>query len=309
MVRLPVDPRGMYNPFPVHYIEPVFRPPSEARSLILQVTNGCSWNRCTYCDMYTDEGKKFRPRAETEVIEEIRRCGEAGVAPRRVFLADGDAMVLSVRRLKKILQAIRDQLPGVSRVSAYCLPSNLRNKSVAELRELEALGLKLLYVGAESGDDGLLKMVNKGENYDSTVTGLLKAHEAGILSSVMIINGLGGKTFSERHAQASARLVNEVQPHYLATLVLTFYRNPDPFIQGFGGRFTELDTVGLCEEIRLFIGQTRLKKTIFRSDHASNHLVLKGVLGRDKARMLGQIDHAIDYYRKHPEFEHGNFGY
>ena len=120
--------KAMFNPFPVEYIEPVFRPPSEGRSLIFQVTNGCSWNRCTYCDMYTDPQKKFRPRAEDDVIAEIRRCGEAGGYPRRVFLADGDALVLSMRRLRTILEAIQLYLPDVSRVSSYCLPSNLKTR-------------------------------------------------------------------------------------------------------------------------------------------------------------------------------------
>ena len=299
----------MFNPFPVEYIEPVFRPPSEGRSLIFQVTNGCSWNRCTYCDMYTDPQKKFRPRAEAEVLEEIRRCGEKGGYPRRVFLADGDAMVLSMRRLRTILQAIQTHLPNVSRVSAYCLPSNLKNKSADDLRELVALGLKLIYVGAESGDDTVLKYIDKGETYRSTADALLKAHEAGLKSSVMIINGMGGKKYSEQHALASARLVNETQPHYVATLVLTFYRDQQKVLDGYQGNFEELNTVELCEEIETFIDATELHSSIFRSDHASNHLILKGVLGKDKQAMLAQIRQATEYFRQHPEFENGNFGY
>jgi len=299
----------MFNPFPVEYIEPVFRPPSEGRSLIFQVTNGCSWNRCTYCDMYTDPQKKFRPRAEVEVLEEIKRCGEVGNYPRRVFLADGDALVLSMRRLRTILEAIQTYLPDVTRVSSYCLPSNLKNKSIDDLRELEALGLKLIYVGAESGDDTVLKYIDKGETYRSTVDALIKAHEAGLKSSVMILNGIGGKAFSEQHALASAKLVNETQPHYVATLVLTFYRDQQKVNDGYHGNFTELDTVELCEEMQNFLGATELKNSIFRSDHVSNHLVLKGVLGKDKQAMLRQIGQAIDYFRLHPEFEHGNSGY
>lgn len=299
----------MFNPFPVQYIEPVFRPPSEGRSLIFQVTNGCSWNRCTYCTMYTAPQKKFRPRAEDEVLEEIRRCGETGVQARRVFLADGDAMVLSIRRLRTILQAIQTHLPSVSRVSAYCLPSNLKNKSVDDLRELKALGLKLIYVGAESGDDTVLKYIDKGETYDSTAGALLKAHEAGMKTSVMILNGIGGKQYSKQHALASARLVNETQPHYVATLVLTFYEGPEKVIQGFQGNFVELTTLELCEEIQTFINATELKSSIFGSDHASNHLVLKGVLGKDKPALLGRIEQAIEYFSQHPEFERDGIAY
>ena len=299
----------MYHQLPVQYIEPLFRPPSEGRSLIFQITNGCSWNRCSYCEMYTDAQKKFRPRAEAEVLAEIRQCGQQGLEPRRVFLADGDALVLSMRRLRNILGEIRSSLPSVSRVSSYCLPSNLKNKSDDELAELEALGLKIIYVGAESGDDEVLRRVDKGETHDSTVQALQRAKAAGIRTSVMILNGLGGRALSEQHALASARLANATQPDYLATLVLTFYKGREKFEAGFDNRFEDLDTVGLCREMQVFIGALELDNTIFRSDHVSNHMVLKGVLGRDKHRMLKQIEESIDYFRKHPQFEHGNFGY
>ncbi len=159
--------------FPIHYIEPVFRPPSEAHSLILPVTNGCSWNKCGFCEMYTQPQKKFRARDENEVLEEIRRCGERLIV-KRVFLADGDALVLPTRRLLAVLQAIREHLPEVERVSSYCLPRNLRRKSVDELRELADAGLRMAYVGAESGDDEVLARVNKGETYSSTLDALEK---------------------------------------------------------------------------------------------------------------------------------------
>ncbi len=175
--------------FPIHYIEPVFRPPSEAHSLILPVTNGCSWNKCGFCEMYTQPQKKFRARDENEVLEEIRRCGERLIV-KRVFLADGDALVLPTRRLLAVLQAIRQHLPEVERVSSYCLPRNLRRKSVDELRELADAGLRMAYVGAESGDDEVLARVNKGETYSSTLDALEKLGEAGISRSVMILNGL-----------------------------------------------------------------------------------------------------------------------
>jgi radical SAM superfamily enzyme YgiQ (UPF0313 family) len=303
----------MLSPFyvqpPVQHIQPVFRPPSEGSSLIFQVTNGCSWNRCTYCEMYTDEQKKFRLRDEAELLNEIQRCGESGLQPRRIFLADGDALVLSMRRLKTILQAIQTWLPSVSRVSSYCLPSNLKNKSVDDLIELEALGLKLIYVGAESGDNEILRRIDKGETFDSTASAVIKAHEAGIKSSVMVINGIGGKTYSEQHAMESARLVNLVQPNYLATLVLTFERGQEKVINGYGGQFTELSTLELCTEMEQFIQATNLEKTIFRSDHVSNHLVLKGVLGKDKTQMLSSIQQASDYFRDHPNYQHHTTDY
>ncbi|MCX7180192.1 MAG: radical SAM protein, partial [Proteobacteria bacterium] len=138
----------MRQDFPIRYVDPVFRPPSEADSLILPVTDGCSWNHCTYCEMYSDPQKRFRARTEEEVLDSIRRCGtEMGAQVRRIFLADGDALVLPTRRLLGILAAIREHLPAVHRVSSYCLPRNLRKKSVTELRELAAAGLTLAYVG------------------------------------------------------------------------------------------------------------------------------------------------------------------
>jgi radical SAM superfamily enzyme YgiQ (UPF0313 family) len=295
----------MNQQFPVQYVEPLFRPPSEGRSLIFQVTNGCSWNRCTYCEMYTDPQKKFRPRAEAEVLAEIRACAGQGLEPRRVFLADGDALVLSMRRLRTILGEIKTSLPSVNRVSSYCLPSNLKNKSDEDLQELAALGLKIIYVGAESGDDQVLQHIDKGESYATTADALIRARAAGMKTSVMILNGIGGKRLSRQHALASARLANDTQPDYLATLVLTFYKGREKFEAGFDNRFEELDTVELCDEIRILIEATRLESTIFRSDHVSNHLVLKGVLGKDKQRLLNQIDESILYFRNHPEFENG----
>lgn len=147
----------MYFDPPFDYIEPVFRPPSEADSLILQVTNGCSWNQCSFCEMYTAPQKKFRPKNETEILAEIKHCGETMAGLRRIFLADGDAMALSFRRLEAILTAINDYLPSVSRISAYCLPQNVKNKTIEQLQHLRELGLSLAYIGAESGDDTILK--------------------------------------------------------------------------------------------------------------------------------------------------------
>ena len=284
----------MSEALPIRYVEPVFRPPSEARSLILPVTDGCSWNRCTFCEMYTEPQKRFRARDEQEILESIRRCGERfGPELRRVFLADGDALVLPTRRLLDILVAIRTHMPAVSRVSSYCLPRNLRKKSVTELRELADAGLALAYVGAESGDDEVLRSVNKGETCDSTVDALLKLREAGIGRSVMILNGLGGTVLSERHADGSARLANAAQPEYLSTLVVSFPKGEERFRSGFPG-WEPLGLDGLFREMERFLGRLELARTIFRSDHASNWLVLKGTLGADKERLLQQVRAAIE---------------
>ena len=283
----------MWTQPPVDYIEPLFRPPSEARSLILQVTNGCSWNRCAFCEMYTQAQKKFKPKAEADVLAEIERCGQTLPHTRRVFLADGDAMALSYRRLKAILEAIRTHLPAVTRVTAYCLPRNVKNKTVEELAELRALGLSMVYVGVETGDDTLLNMIDKGETYQTTAEGLKKLQAAGIKRSVMIINGLGGLHYSAQHVAATARLMNEIQPEYLASLVLFFSNGARRYETAFAGQFKPLNTVELLLELRELLSQLTLTKTIFRSDHASNILPLKGVLGQDQTFLLEQLDQVL----------------
>jgi radical SAM superfamily enzyme YgiQ (UPF0313 family) len=274
------------------YVEPVFRPPSEARSLILQVTNGCSWNRCTFCEMYTQPQKRFNHKPLQETEKEL--AGLAGAAVQRVFLADGDAMTLSFRRLKGILEAIRRYLPSVRRVSSYCLPRNLRHKTVDELAELRALGLELFYVGCESGDDLVLDRVSKGEDFASSLAALQKIKAAGAKSSVMILNGMGGTRYSEQHAVNSARLMNEAQPEYLSTLVVSFPLGTERYQQGFRGEFEPLDQAGLFQEMLWLLESLELDNTVFRSDHASNYLVLKGTLNRDRDRLLATVRQALE---------------
>jgi radical SAM superfamily enzyme YgiQ (UPF0313 family) len=278
---------------PIRYVEPVFRPPSEADSLILPVTDGCSWNKCTFCEMYTAPQKAFRARSEDEVLESIRQTGARyGDRIRRIFLADGDALVLPTRRLLNILETIRREMPAVRRVSSYCLARNLAKKSVEELRALREAGLSLAYLGAESGDDEVLARVNKGETFDTTCEALDKLGAAGITRSVMILNGLGGQVFSAQHADNSARLANATQPEYLATLVVSFPTGEARFRADFP-QWEPLDQHGLIAEMERFLSQLELRRTVFRSDHASNWLVLKGTLGAEKDRLLAQIRTAL----------------
>ncbi|SEF49585.1 radical SAM protein [Oceanospirillum linum] len=283
----------MFNDFPVQYIEPVYRPPSEAKSFILPVTNGCSWNHCSFCSMYTDVQKKFSVRKESDVLTDIQRAGEQLVGVSRVFLADGDAMTLSFRRLLTVLKALNHAFLELRRIGAYCLPRNVARKSVEELTELKNNGLSILYVGVESGDNEVLTRIKKGETAETTYSALQKIKQAGIKTSVMVLNGLGGQVLSEQHAVNSAKLINRAQPDYLSILVLTFHRGRQRFVEAFGGDFAELDSKELLKEMHLFISELNLNSTVFRSDHISNHLVLKGILGRDKPALLQAIRQAL----------------
>ena len=278
--------------FPLKYDEPLFRPPSEAYSLIFQVTKGCSWNQCAFCEMYTT--KDFKAKKEDKNIEEITECARLFPDTRKVFLADGDAMALSTRRLLDILNALRTAFPRLIRVGAYASTRNLIAKSPQELRELHEAGLKIIYVGIESGDDIILERNRKGESFRSTVEGLLLAHDAGIQSSVMILSGLGGVERLEQHALQSAKVLNETQPHFASTLVLSFPFGKDHYRKRLGAPFELPDKKGLLRELQLMISHLELKETIFRSDHASNYLSLKGILNRDREKLLMQITEAIE---------------
>lgn len=283
--------------FPIHYIEPVFRPPSEHNALILPLTNGCSWNKCTFCEMYTQPQKKFKARDESIVLEEIKQAAQAVSGVEKIFLADGDAMIMPTHRLIRVLEAINEYFPTIKRISSYCLPRNLKRKSWQELETLRKLGLQMLYVGCESGDDQVLDAINKGETYQSQLDALEKIHLAGIKSSVMILNGLGGTALSNQHAINSAKLVNQAQPNFVSTLVVSFpvgqERINNRYQEIIGQPFELPNQKALFEELGLFLSHTQLKQTIFRSDHASNYLVLKGVLGKDKEAMLAQVNAAI----------------
>jgi radical SAM superfamily enzyme YgiQ (UPF0313 family) len=244
--------------------------------------------------MYTAPQKKFQVRDEQETVDSIRRCGEQFPNQvQRVFLGDGDAMVLSTRRLMAVLAAIKEHLPAVRRISSYCLPRNVRNKSVQELQELREAGLSLVYIGAESGDDAVLQHVDKGESFESTRDALDKLGAAGITRSVMLLNGLGGRLLSQQHAENSARLANLTQPEFLATLVVSFPQGEERFRQNFPG-WEPLDQQGMFLEIEQLLQKLELKRTVFRSDHASNWLALKGTLGAEKSRLLAQVRTAIE---------------
>jgi len=243
--------------------------------------------------MYTAPQKKFHLKAPEQIEEELIAIANSKQSIRRIFLADGDAMALSYRRLRDIMFAINKYLPDVQRVSSYCLPRNLKNKTVDELSDLYSMGLSLVYIGCETGDDEILKKINKGETYQSSLSALQKTRQAGIKRSVMILNGLGGNKYSEQHAANSARLMNDAQPEYLSTLVLSFPAGVQRYKNSFDDDFKPLKQLELAQEMEHFLSALQLKKTIFRSDHASNYLSLKGTLNQDKDKLLQIVRSSI----------------
>ncbi|MBS4013064.1 MAG: radical SAM protein [Bacteroidetes bacterium] len=277
---------------PLEYNEPLFRPPGEARSAILQATIGCSWNECAFCEMYTS--KKFKIRNFDEIKKDITTLAEyyRGYV-KKVFIADGDAMVLSSGKLLPILNEINSQFGKLQRISSYAMPRNILAKTQSELIELRDAGLRLLYIGIETGDDELLRLINKGETFNSTIEGIQKAHEAGIETSIMILNGLGGKKYSEQHAIKSAEIISKINPKFLSTLTLSLPFGQQHFKNRFKGEYIQQSVVELIEELKIFIKNMNVENVIYRSNHVSNNLILAGTLDKDKGELIRQMDAAI----------------
>lgn len=279
---------------PIQYDMPLFRPPSEGNSLILQATIGCSHNACSFCEMYTS--KKFRPRPTADVLAEIETVADQygdNSQIQKVFLADGNALVLSNKRLMPILEKLQASQSNIRQTSCYALPADILRKSDAELATLHAHGLNMLYVGVESGDDEILRRINKGESTATTIEGIQKARNAGIAVSAMILNGVGGQALSAQHAANTATVMNATQPEFMSTLVVSFPTGQERFKSYYGDAFTPLSQRQLFEEERALLAGCELESTIFRSNHASNYLVLKGVLNQDKQKLIAQIDQAL----------------
>lgn len=241
--------------------------------------------------MYTS--KKFKVRTLEQISSDIRVLANTYKGVKKVFLADGDAFVLSESKLSPILDEINLQFGRLQRISSYALPKDIISKSDEDLKCLKEKGLKLLYIGIESGNNELLHLINKGETYQTTKEGILKAHKAGIDTSIMIINGLGGKRYFVDHAIDSARIINAIQPKFLSTLTLSMPYGQEHFKNRFKGEYKQQSIKELFEELKLFIENLELKGTIYRSDHVSNNLVLKGILSKDKQYLVDTLGYAI----------------
>ncbi len=278
------------------YVEPVFRPPSEAGSLIFQITVGCSQNTCMFCGMY--KGKRFSTRPVPEIIAEIHDIPEKYRSQiDRVFLADGDALVYPFDGLVEILDALSATFPHLTRVGSYASPNSLTTKSAEQLVVLREKKLRILYFGLESGDDETLLRINKGFTADGMAKQAIKAREAGMKLSVTAILGLAGRNRSMAHAHATAEWITRVSPEYFSLLTL-FHRHNDDFVRG----LDQCTRRELMLEARELLQHLNPARTILRSNHVSNFLNLAGNYPKDRDRLIGDVDKALALAALHPGF-------
>lgn len=278
------------------YVEPLFRPPSEARSLIFQITIGCSQNTCTFCGMY--KGKRFHVRPVAEIIQEIESIPVSYKSKvDRVFLADGDALVYPFEGLLEILDALSATYPRLTRVGSYASPNSMTSKNPEQLTVLREKRLRILYFGLESGDDETLGQIKKGYTAEQMVIQALKVREAGIKLSVTAILGLAGRGRSMEHARATAAWVNRVSPEYFSLLTL-FHRHNEDFVRGLE-QCTHRELMLETRELLLHLNPTR---TILRSNHVSNFLNLAGSYPKDREQLIKDVDMAIERAGTYPGF-------
>lgn len=271
------------------YDEPLYRPPSEADSAIVQATLGCSHNRCAFCLMY--KGKQFRARPQRETLADLSELARLHPRAGRVFLADGDALVLSTERLLAIAEHSFRVFSDLQRIACYANPANLLNKSVEDLTRLREAGLTLLYVGLESGDDEILARIDKGASRAEVVAACRRARDAGIAVSITVLLGLGGSERSEAHARATAAALTEIDPEYASALTLML--GPfEPAFAELAAPWTPITPMETLAELEWLVEDLRPTRCVFRSNHASNYLPLRGTLPEDREALLQIIRNA-----------------
>ncbi|MEQ9319606.1 MAG: radical SAM protein [Polyangiaceae bacterium] len=274
------------------YVGRIFRPPSEARSLLLQVTVGCSHNRCTYCDMYRD--KRFSAKPWPLVEADIAEAAAAGPGGhQRVFLCDGDALILGTEKLAQILEAIRDRLPWVDRVGVYGDTRSVLRKSVDELRRLRELGLGIVYHGVETGDDEVMARIDKGGTRQECVETAQRLREAGITHSVMVLLGIGGTDLSEQHAKNTASMLTAMDPPFVGALTTTVVPNTPLAEAQARGDFVLPGKMELLGELRTLVAESDLSACRFSANHASNYLPIRASLPHQKASLVGLLDEVL----------------
>ena len=281
----------------LNYDAPLYRPPSEAKSLIFQVTLGCSFNECSFCDMY--RSKEYSERSWEEVKGEIDLMAKTMPDTTRIFLADGDALNLSTDYMIQIVEYIYQKFPNLERVSCYAMPMNLLKKTPEELNMMNKAGLNRLYLGIETGNDIILKKVTKGATQSTMIKSCNKAKDAGFTLSCMVILGLGGSKYTKENAVDTAKVINAVQPDYVGALTLYLENGiKEEFLTKFEGEFERLTDSQVIDELELLISEIDVENEIvFRANHGSNAYNVGGTFPQNKLEMLEKIV----WRKKHPE--------
>ena len=279
------------------YDAPLYRPPSEAKSLIFQVTLGCSFNECSFCDMY--RSKQYSERPWEEIKLEIEMMAKQLPDTSRVFLADGDALNLDADYMVKIVKYIFEKFPKLERISCYAMPMNILKKTPEELKKMYDAGLTMFYLGIESGSDIVLKKVTKGATSKTIIKSVKKAKDAGFIMSCMVILGLGGKKYSKDHIKGTAEVISACSPQYVGTLTLYLENGiKEEFLQKYNGEFVRLNDEEALNELEELIANIETKEEIiFRANHGSNAYTIKGTFPQDKQKMLDNLK----WMREHPE--------
>ena len=279
------------------YDYPLYRPPSEANSVIFQVTLGCSFNKCSFCNMYRT--KEYSEKPWEEIKNEIDLVSKSYPQTEKIFLADGDALNLSTSRLTQILDYLKEKFPNIKRISCYAMPKNLLQKSSDELNLLNSRGLNMFYVGIETGHDAVLKKITKGATAKSIIEACRRAKKSGFILSCMVILGIGGQKYSVEHIKETARVVSEVSPNFLAALTLILEDGVyDEFMQKFGEKFEPLDDTSILDELEILVSNIKPSTSVvFTANHASNVYSIGGNLPDDKDKILS----LVRSLRGHPE--------
>lgn len=285
----------------MRYEGTVYRPPSEASSLIIQLTIGCARNTCTFCAMYKD--KNFRVRDLQEVVEDLEMARKyyARIKVRRIFLADGDALIVKTADLLYILSKCKEYFPEVERISVYGAPKDIIHKTPEELKQLKEAGLDMVYMGLESGDDEVLKEVKKGVTSAEMIEAGQKVRAAGMVLSMTIISGLGGKKRMREHALNSARVISAIKPEFVGFLTLLLEPGTPMYEQYRAGELDLLSPEEVLDETQLFIENVDAEGTVFRANHASNYIPLAGTLNAEKQKILEQIKRSKEQSSYRPE--------
>ncbi|WP_317855030.1 radical SAM protein [Chakrabartyella piscis] len=276
----------------MRYEGAVYRPPSEASSLIIQFTIGCARNTCTFCAMYKDKNFRIRPLKDVEEDLEMARSYYRNIPVKRIFLADGDALIVKTADMLHILAKCKEYFPEVERISVYGAPKDIIHKTPEELAQLKAAGLDMVYMGLESGSDEVLLEVKKGATQAEMIAAGKKVKDAGMILSMTVISGLGGKKYWKEHAMETAKVITAIKPEYIGFLTLMIEEGTPMYEQQQRGELNLLTPHEVLDETELFIKTVDAEGTMFRSNHASNYTPLAGTLNFEKDKILAQIEHS-----------------